>query len=1221
MGKLNINTLPTQKLSEQMVQSKLGGSTALTPIGTEQQSFDLEGGSIGQGIADGNASSLRKSISEFNPNNFTAEEAADMLDQDVVVDALNQEAVLDPNRFDVKSYEQRLEDNRLASSRSGYDRLNIKRDKDGTVNEDSVRPPRVYSTTPYNTEVYTDGGMRSRSEKLTGLVQEGLLGLGLGGHGLPSYQGKDNLNPLTGPDLANDIAQYSKGDVLAAISRSNGMDQTTNESGFSVPKRLFTDTAALVVENMMFNVLGNESIEQKDALQEAMGESESLLAQPDKVKNLPKLTQTTANNAIGQEIHLEYIRMSNAMAKSENDMLKSQGVPEGDQRYQEYQEARRLDTREAQTLGAAFKHLWAEANPELVKRFTGEDKQTAYVLTAQGEAVLELGAVERKLFFPRQIVKPSKVKGQIDNTDVGLNVARYISGGKKKQKMGKMMKEAIQNLSSIEHVVDKQRLKILFATSLAPLLTNDTSSWESEINGIGSSSLDKFNASKSMQDRRFKKEPHLKKTEASYDVAGNMSAKRNKLANEIRSLTQEVNGLNYLSWNIQGYQGRLTPQQSYFNPTTSKAVRSVTRGNNPAKIKSGSRQEKNVRQMFAMLLIPKEIRKEGEKEIVVNYAGDTYLPDKRDYLLTQKQNELYQYGQRLTELMAISDTDYDKIINAINNGVSLDDPNFPSVNSFKLNPEFDLDARLIKLIRKNGDDGGVYMDALMEFKKYVDFKEGRADSFETYLNAYIDGKTNGPASNAMLLGNIPQSFKTGVLRDSEDSNLDNGDLRDQLMDLANGTIGDGWNGVAKSYHSGMDNVAFEVFANRDLAKYTIMTFGYGKEVDSFAKYIEEVIELTIQKKRRESIEAGDETGSNSFEDSVNPLMELFKEDGERAGLARALNDKYVVSLVEVLGADAIEARSIMRSIAAQHALMNEPFTITGPSGMEIHIGGEASTGYENADMSTYRISPTNLEQNEFKKVTVAAYNTEITAAASKNLDGNAIPGQLAYGGSAVAPIQAVDAAVVMMMASGESFKRLSAASNGKPYMHTIYDAFKMDANGYDVMLKEVNKNWMKATMEWSYLKEAKDSLDRATERFNRKALRNDRTLTANESVYMKHLLTVTKNKMTGKRELLNLIRIMPRLTNNQEFNTSQLSNDIHMELKAKGHNILDPEAVPNMDHLLAFKSILNRHLKMARVNHLINKTQDNKSRLRAAILKKGYQFPDGEMGVLQYYGH
>ena len=64
-----------------------------------------------------------------------------------------------------------------------------------------------------------------------------------------------------------------------------------------------------------------------------------------------------------------------------------------------------------------------------------------------------------------------------------------------------------------------------------------------------------------------------------------------------------------------------------------------------------------------------------------------------------------------------------------------------------------------------------------------------------------------------------------------------------------------------------------------------------------------------------------------------------------------------------------------------------------------------------------------------------------------------------------APVQSLDAATVALTASGRSWARLDNASNGNPYLHTIYDAFKVDAMGYDVVLDEVNKNWLNAGYE------------------------------------------------------------------------------------------------------------------------------------------------------------
>ena len=739
--------------------------------------------------------------------------------------------------------------------------------------------------------------------------------------------------------------------------------------------------------------------------------------------------------------------------------------------------------------------------------------------------------------------------------------------------------------------------------------------------------MDRFNASKAMQDRRFFADPSLRNKEKSYNPELNMDMKRNKLANEIRAMAQDHDSANYLSWNIQGYQGRLTPQQSHYNPTTSKQVRFVTRNAVPVNIKIGSRQERNVRQMFAMLLIPKT--KNAEGTAFLNQAGDTYLPEQRDFLLTQKSNELYEYGAKLTSLMAITDTDYDRIVEAITNGVPLTDPNFPKVNGFNLNPE--TDSTLINLITKQGDDATIYIDALMEFKKYMDFKNGVTTQFSTPLNAYIDGKTNGPASNAMLLGNSDTAFLTGVARTQGISALDDGDMRDRLIGLASDSIQDGWK-LAPEYVQSMDNIAMEVYANRDLAKYTIMTFGYGKEIESYGDYIQEVIELIKQKNIRESRESGIE-GPTQFEMDLINVTNAYKATDSGTGLpelASVLNGRYAKSIKEVLGDEALEARSIMRAIAAKHAMMNEPFIITGPSGMQIHIGGEASTGYDNADKLSYRLSPTSLPQDKFKTFTIASYNKELTAAASKFRDGKETPGELAYGGSAVAPIQAIDAAVVMMTSTGESFKKLTAVSGGNPYIFSIYDAFKMDANGYDVMLEEVNKNWEKATLNWSYLEQSKISLENATERFNKKMMRNTDEVTDNEAVYMKHMLKVTINPKTSKKQMSNIVARIPKFMNRDDVNTRDISNEIRTILKAVDYDVLNPPAKPNVKQLKRFVKMMDSYFNsyqspqgslMSRLDKMIKETNKNKIELKKVLDKYSYTLPNGKKISLQYYGH
>ena len=96
------------------------------------------------------------------------------------------------------------------------------------------------------------------------------------------------------------------------------------------------------------------------------------------------------------------------------------------------------------------------------------------------------------------------------------------------------------------------------------------------------------------------------------------------------------------------------------------------------------------------------------------------------------------------------------------------------------------------------------------------------------------------------------------------------------------------------------------------------------------------------------------------------------------------------------------------------------------------------------------------------------------------------PGDIAYGGSVPGPVQSTDAATVALTASGKSWNRLRAVSGGNPYIHTIYDAFKVDAMGYDAVLDEVNKNWIDVNFNWNYLEETKNSIDELNKKWSEK---------------------------------------------------------------------------------------------------------------------------------------
>ena len=94
-----------------------------------------------------------------------------------------------------------------------------------------------------------------------------------------------------------------------------------------------------------------------------------------------------------------------------------------------------------------------------------------------------------------------------------------------------------------------------------------------------------------------------------------------------------------------------------------------------------------------------------------------------------------------------------------------------------------------------------------------------------------------------------------------------------------------------------------------------------------------------------------------------------------------------------------------------------------------------------------------------------------------------------------------------MTVAGDSWKRLSTNSK-KPYVHTIYDAFKMDVDSYETVLAESNKNWMKINEDWNYMQQALESLDNAMGKFKKKLNTNpDAPIPKHTVDYIMHLFS------------------------------------------------------------------------------------------------------------------
>ena len=235
--------------------------------------------------------------------------------------------------------------------------------------------------------------------------------------------------------------------------------------------------------------------------------------------------------------------------------------------------------------------------------------------------------------------------------------------------------------------------------------------------------------------------------------------------------------------------------------------------------------------------------------------------------------------------------------------------------------------------------------------------------------------------------------------------------------------------------------------------------------------------------------------------------------------------------------------------------------------------------------------------------------------------------------SVVTPPQSTDAAVVAITYTGFSMASLNNSSNGNPYAFPIYDAFKMDANGFDVIVRETNRNWMKATMDWDVFGEYEGARQRAEvalkDKLSNMAPNAQVSLEVNEEFQMMGYLTETvlrPESFEGERVLIefpqNLAYMLAEATDpgrgSKIEDINQKAAEMAMVIKKKmatdvGFTFGSKTATPKQ--VQHFNKLLEQYLD---TRQLLGKIKEDAKKGQAEIrsLLKKYK---GE--VYQYFAH
>lgn len=890
---------------------------------------------------------------------------------------------------------------------------------------------------------------------------------------------------------------------------------------------------------------------------------------------------------LGQEISREYQRIKN----------RQQGLPT-DQTFD-------LSPEDAAVLGSFAKEMYAASMPDnMLQKIKDKSGRDVYVFNPSPAFVEQLLSPEaittRNLMFPKKIVRTqlAPTDGRVVG-EMGL-YTKNVSGKKIKGSVtSEQQEQARKNLGKVPHKVLPQRLKILLSTIL-PALNYGPQNYGTDplldtfatINNFGLDKLTEYRAKQNSEPEGSR-----------YNAFQEIGKLKRVIAQHIYGIAQERKHANYLTYFFQAYNGRLTPNQTYFNPTTSKAVRFVTGSVKPVTVRKGGKFYETALQAYALVLGIAPIKDPNGKFPSI----DQFIPSVRKQQLLASASKYEAWGDRLAEVLdnTMTDEQADVVAEAIAAGIPMNDPSFPRFNQLQLDPA--RDQELLEAIRSRGEDGLAFIDGLIDFSKFQ--KAMRSDNpvYRTYINPTIDGKTNGPAINGVMMGDEHIAFMVGATRSPDQVYAveNDADMRDILESNLRTILNEKLQGHNDTpFLVNTRVIADGLFSYRPLLKSMVMTFGYGKEIDSFKPDIMESIQVMAEAGKA----SGDPRGT-TFADSYQYFLNNPKKlDGLMDGVIRL----FLPAVENLMGPKGIESRKIMRSVAFAHALYDEPLVINGPAGGKHFYGSAVEDPALTERVGSFKVDGRTVNVDRYgKRPTAAAARVNVDPqTGARNVD----VGGFAWGGIIPGPVQAVDAATVVKSVTGNSWDKMSFDSAGTPYIHQIYDAFKFDVASFHSGLDEVNSNWANTALQWSYLEAAKEAQIESNKRFKEKLKsmpkNPDGTLNLSDFPMIEAIVDEDNGvSLLGSK----LKRLTDRKFPDAEEGRKWQNGTAAKLIKNSGIPPGSPTATPQQIEKLV-QSIFVEVNTSARMTRLINTVERDKKELGKKLLN-----PNNK--IYQYYSH
>ncbi len=843
-----------------------------------------------------------------------------------------------------------------------------------------------------------------------------------------------------------------------------------------------------------------------------------------------------------------------------------------------------LTPAERKDLGAAAFQTYVAANPTFFEVVEGDAGGIAYKLTPMGEVELQASREIRQDVFnvkrPPLKSRPEKRGGL--SGDLAKEAPRYKSSAQMGGKVGvRQIDESIDNQNRVTHVVDHNRLRIsslfLLPALFAPVAREGIVF--ADAFGIGEKSY----ISAFERDKRDNGNTPDKSHATASSIIVN---KKRDLAKQLKSIIENIKGPNYMTFTSQTLAGRMMAQQSDFNATRSKLVRYVTRSKTPAVIQSKSgRLYKNLMNIYAL-----------------NFGADEKLEAGRMADLEDNKKKYADWGKYLDEAVnrVLPKELYLDIMNNIR-----DNGQMPQMSPL-LEFEKSLPEDLLLFLKKKGEDGPAAAEALIDFYKFhKNMDEGRPHT--TFLNGYIDGKTNGIANQGAMLGIKKIGMFVGMLRDdnSEYALNDNKDIRSAMAEIIDNHM-ESEDFVIPSEHDAYKEKLREALhymgTKKEINKPVSMVFPYGKDIENMGSEIKKVIPDLI---------AEDPAFGALLDD-------LYRQGLKEDDLVEMAKDNVAVALYELFGDLTFKTRAIMRNAGYMAAVMDKIFSIPSPMGHTINLGGKKlRTGDEFVKRGKVEVSTPGLKISPLVTQTSESYMS--SAASKPNADGKPEIAGYARGRSSVIPTQSMDAATMVKTTTGKSWQKLvDAHPDGDPYFFQIYDAAKVDVHSFDVLQEEINQNWADITLtEYNFLEHAKENIENTYKEFMKTLEASPgavwKTGVGEQFDFVGSLFEKTVKFAGTDKEVVSFPLLesfcrsaIPRNKNisseEHQVKAKQMARQILRELfptVTKFRDIPRPTQISSERFKVLMKVLMENSLLLPKFDKLINESNSNRKELRA----------------------